>query len=544
MTDREPLATLRSARIDRRTFTIGAAASAAALSGGIAVAVRAQDATPAATSQFTLPEGVEALVLATGLNNPRFVKVIGDWIFFTEAGTGGDDALFATPAAGQEDTGDPVTTRGYNGTLKSIGPDLSEYTIVDDFISYTFGAVEIVGASGLGFDDAGSAYVIVGAPGPYIGQIERTGEEAAVYKVDLATGEKTILADIGAYEIANNPDPFAIDSNPYGGTYADGLVYVADAGGNAIYTVNAETGEIAVFAVTGGLPAPFLGEAGSPLRGGAQEIDSVPSTVTQGPNGNFFVPFITGGPFPPGLAPVYEYAPDGTKTDFATGLTMASDIAFSSDGTAYVCIMSSNLLGGGAGQIVRIGADGSKSVVLDGLLAPIGIAFDAEDNLFVTHKGNGFPGEGELVRFTGVTAVEGTPFTLPATEAPASPEAATPAATEAAATPETTEAPVEASPAASPAAALPTDITIDMVDIKYEPATVTIPADTDVIVTLENKGALPHDFTIDELHVSSGIVPSGGKATVKINAPAGTYTYYCTQPGHRTAGMVGTLTVQ
>jgi len=539
MGEHEAIDRVRNARVDRRTFAIGAAVGAAAISGGV-VAVRAQEATPAAaTSEFTLPEGVEALMLATGLNNPRFVKVVGDWIFFTEAGTGGDDALFATPAAGQQDTSDPVSKRGYNGTLKSIGPDLSEYTIVDDFISYTFGAVEVVGASGLGFDDNGSAYVIVGAPGPYIGQIDRTGEEAAVYKVDLATGEKAVLADIGAYEIANNPDPFAIDSNPYGGTYADGLVYVADAGGNTVYTVNAETGEIAVFAVTGGLPAPFLGEAGNPLRGGAKEIDSVPSTVTQGPNGNFFVPFISGGPFPPGIAPVYEYAPDGTKTDFVTGLTMASDIAFSSDGTAYVCIFSSNMLAGGAGQIVRIGADGSKTVVLDGLKAPVGIAFDAEDNLFVTHKGSGFPGEGELVRFSGVTAVEGTPFTLPPVAAPASPEAATPA------TPAATEAPAtpEATPAASPVAALPTEVTVKMVDLKFEPAAFSIPANTDVVVHLENTGALPHDFTIDELHISSGIVPAGGKATVKINAPAGTYTYYCSQPGHRTAGMFGTLTV-
>ncbi|MGC4189664.1 MAG: ScyD/ScyE family protein [Thermomicrobiales bacterium] len=534
MGEQESLNRLRSARIDRRTFTIGAAVSAAAVAGGV-VAVNAQDATPAATtSSFTLPEGVEASVLASGLNNPRFVKVVDDWIFYTEAGTGGEDALYATPATGQTDTGDPVSKRGYNGTLKSIGPDGSEYTIVDDFISYTFGAVEIVGASGIGFDGNGSGYVIVGAPGPYISQIDRTGEEAAVYKVDLATGEKAVLADIGAYEIANNPDPATVDSNPYGGTYADGLVYVADAGGNTVYAVNAETGEIAVFAVPGGLPAPFLGDAGNPLRGGAKEIDSVPSSVTQGPNGNFFVPFITGGPFPPGAAPVYEYAPDGTQSVFVDGLTMASDIAFSSDGTAYVCIMSTNMVQGGAGQVVRIGADGNKTVVLDALQAPIGIAFDTDDNLFMTHKGNGFPGAGELVRFTGVTTAEGTPFELPATEAPATPEAATPAVTEEA----TEEA---ASPAASPATGLATDVTIDMVDIKFEPAEITIPADTDVVVQLVNKGALPHDFVIDELHVNSGIVPADGKAVVKVNAPAGKYTYYCSQPGHRTAGMEGTL---
>lgn len=526
-------------RINRRTFTIGATVSTA-IAGGIVASARAQDATPTASEPtFTLPEGVEAQVLASGLNNPRFVKVVDDWIFFTEAGTGGSDALFATPAAGQDPEKDPVTKRGTDGTLKSIGPDGTEYAIVEDFVSYTFGATEIVGASGLAFDGNGSAFVNVGAPGPYIAQIERTGQEACVFKVDLATGEKSVLADIGAYEIANNPDPAAVDSNPYGGTFAGGLIYVADAGGNTVYTVDPATGDIAVFAVTGGLEAPFLGAAGNPARGGTMEIDSVPSTVTEGPNGNLFVPFITGGPFPAGIAPIYEYAPDGTKSDFATGLTMVSDIAFSSDGTAYACVMSTNLLQGGAGQIVRIGTDGSKTVVLDGLVVPNGITFDTEDNLFVTHKASGFPGEGELVRFTGVTTVEGTPFTLPT-------PAASPEATEAApATPEATPAVTEpaATPAASPVAELPTKVSLELEDIKFSKTEISIPAKTDVIFSLENKGALPHNFTIDALKVTSGDLESGQKTTVTINAPAGTYEYYCSQPGHRTAGMLGTLTV-
>ena len=110
---------------------------------------------------------------------------------------------------------------------------------------------------------------------------------------------------------------------------------------------------------------------------------------------------------------------------------------------------------------------------------------------------------------------------LPETQPPASPEAATPAATE------------EASPIASPVADLPTEVSLELEDIKYSKTEITIPADTDVIVNLTNKGALPHDFTIDELNISSGTIPSGGMATVKINAPKGTYTYYCTQPGHR-----------
>ena len=38
-------------------------------------------------------------------------------------------------------------------------------------------------------------------------------------------------------------------------------------------------------------------------------------------------------------------------------------------------------------------------------------------------------------------------------------------------------------------------------------------------------------------------VPSGGSATLDVNLPPGTYTFYCTQPGHEAAGMSGTLTM-
>ena len=53
-----------------------------------------------------------------------------------------------------------------------------------------------------------------------------------------------------------------------------------------------------------------------------------------------------------------------------------------------------------------------------------------------------------------------------------------------------------------------------------------------------------HDFTIDELdaHVAAdrGETATGGFSTDE----PGTYTYYCSVPGHRDAGMEGTLTVQ
>jgi nitrite reductase (NO-forming) len=100
----------------------------------------------------------------------------------------------------------------------------------------------------------------------------------------------------------------------------------------------------------------------------------------------------------------------------------------------------------------------------------------------------------------------------------------------------------EASPAASPVAGA--GPTVATVDIAFEPKEFTIAADTDVVVAIENKGALQHDFVIDELGVKSELLDGGASTTVTINAPAGTYEFYCSVPGHKQAGMVGSLTVE
>jgi nitrite reductase (NO-forming) len=99
----------------------------------------------------------------------------------------------------------------------------------------------------------------------------------------------------------------------------------------------------------------------------------------------------------------------------------------------------------------------------------------------------------------------------------------------------------EATPCASPAAG---GNVIDMVDIAFQPTQITIAANTDVVLQLTNKGALTHNFTIDELNISSGDVTGGGSVSVTINAKPGTYQFYCSVPGHKDLGMIGTLIVQ
>ena len=108
------------------------------------------------------------------------------------------------------------------------------------------------------------------------------------------------------------------------------------------------------------------------------------------------------------------------------------------------------------------------------------------------------------------------------------------------ATAATETAPAETAPAAAAQAAEP--VTIVSKDIMFEPTKVTIPANTDVTITLPNEGVTAHNFSIDALDISVDIAPGETKELV-INAPAGTYEFYCNVPGHKEAGMFGTLTV-
>ncbi len=86
-------------------------------------------------------------------------------------------------------------------------------------------------------------------------------------------------------------------------------------------------------------------------------------------------------------------------------------------------------------------------------------------------------------------------------------------------------------------------VTVESYDIYFEPEELSIPADTDVTVSLPNEGVTLHNFSIDELGISVDIAPGATEETT-INAPAGTYEFYCNVPGHKPAGMLGTLTVE
>jgi plastocyanin len=65
-----------------------------------------------------------------------------------------------------------------------------------------------------------------------------------------------------------------------------------------------------------------------------------------------------------------------------------------------------------------------------------------------------------------------------------------------------------------------------------------------VALRLENSDAGAHSFDIDELNVHAPM--PAGKPALALFTPItpGSYTFYCDVPGHREAGMVGTLIVE
>jgi len=86
------------------------------------------------------------------------------------------------------------------------------------------------------------------------------------------------------------------------------------------------------------------------------------------------------------------------------------------------------------------------------------------------------------------------------------------------------------------------EVTITAHDIYFDPSEVHVKAGK-VKFNLPNEGAAEHDFSIDELDVQVNL-PAGTTQTVEVDLPAGTYQYYCNIPGHKEAGMVGTLVVE
>src|SRR5262245_24719774 len=83
-------------------------------------------------------------------------------------------------------------------------------------------------------------------------------------------------------------------------------------------------------------------------------------------------------------------------------------------------------------------------------------------------------------------------------------------------------------------------------ELAYDQKDVSAKAGT-VTINFDNREPISHDVKVED---SSGQelggteLVSSGTATATVDLQAGTYTFFCSVPGHREAGMEGTLPVK
>jgi cytochrome c oxidase subunit 2 len=81
--------------------------------------------------------------------------------------------------------------------------------------------------------------------------------------------------------------------------------------------------------------------------------------------------------------------------------------------------------------------------------------------------------------------------------------------------------------------------------LAYDVTALTARAGT-VTITMANPSSLPHNVALkgNGVDVKGEVVGTGGTSTATADLAAGTYTFYCSVPGHEAGGMTGTLTVE
>ena len=122
--------------------------------------------------------------------------------------------------------------------------------------------------------------------------------------------------------------------------------------------------------------------------------------------------------------------------------------------------------------------------------------------------------------------------------------------------------------AASPATPATQKLSVTAKEFAYAPTTLEVKSGQPVEITLQNTGAVEHDFNIQDIELADKPIATGDRhasgghttstqPTLHVSAAAssqgvltftptkpGQYQFYCAVAGHKEAGMVGMLTVK
>jgi len=409
----------------------------------------------------TAAQAASLSVLADGLDNPRNFDFDTEGnIYLTTSGKGGDgEDGRCVPSPSSQFI--PLCA-GNTGSLLKIGTDGSTQTVIPDLASLAltpFGE-QAAGPADFKFDNKGNAYLLMGYAGDpsTSGPILQTPTLGKLYQVDLENGALgREVADFAQYEVDNNPDGSDIITNPYAMTIKDDTAFVVDGGANVIWKTALDQGgiqDVAAFPILpvdqselefpsfeppGEIPdgeqpsdAPGLpavngqgGEAPSGPPPGAEgeeasqdfpiTFQSVPTGITQSPDGDFTVAEYSYFPYPEGRARLYSVDSDlninETITNDGDGFTQLTGTAYDEEGNLYVLQHMNtsewkNILQGGevigdiSSSIIKVSADGTRETVWNGngLEAASGLTY--RDGALYTANRARLAEQGQLVKIS------------------------------------------------------------------------------------------------------------------------------------------------
>ncbi len=346
-----------------------------------------------AAAQFAAP-----VVVMSGLANPHGLTFGPDGgLYVAEAGAGGNGP---SVVGGDGRTDSYGLTGGIsrllNGVQTRVVAGIPSLAPVNDGSS-AYGLFDVA------FGPAGYLYGVMGiSTNPHDrASLTAGGASGAAFgqlvKFDLTDGSRQNVADLGAFEAANNPDGDDVRTDPYSLVReADGKFLVTDASGNDIVKADPATGDVSLLTVFPEQPNTY---------------ESVPDCIVKGPDGAYYVGLLTGVPFPAGAANVYRVSPTtGVAKVVASGFTNIADIAFSPDGTLNVLEISEHGLADQNGPVpgalfsVNL-ATGTKTLIADnGLVFPTGMTVGPDGSLYVSNFGVS-PTGGQVLRFAPRLAI-------------------------------------------------------------------------------------------------------------------------------------------
>lgn len=306
-------------------------------------------------------------VYADGLTNPRNLSFDSDGnLYVAEAGVGGSQVT---------DLGDNF---GASGQVTMITPDGNSEIALMGFTS--FDNVDSRGLSAVQVTDE-SYWVLLGE-----NRDQRIPWSDALVELDRGTNRVMTYVDLHTIELEQDPD-----GNPNGEVNAtdfavgeDGTFYIVGAGCNCLLSWSAGNGVAIVTA--------WDFETDNP----------VPTSIEIGPDGDIYVGFLTGFPFPPEGSRIERWS-GGELAQTYPGLTAVTGLLVTDDGTIYASEFGvfEMGVGWGAGRVVMVNDDGITPI-LEGVEFPFGLAQAPDGTIVVATGGSSGEGAGQVLVVPGM----------------------------------------------------------------------------------------------------------------------------------------------